>query len=176
MNNKKIHTLLYIVVFVFVFMMFMATSYAYYNKVIKKDDAPKDVNNFNMLVIFESSNVIDIKNMRKGYETTREFTIENFSEDTIGKYDISFEIVTPLSNMVDEDFVYTLEGESISKDTSNKLVEVPSTPVPVLSKTIGSGVITPKNKHSYKLNIMMNNNKYMYNGLFNALVKISIEN
>ena len=176
MNSKKSHTILYIVVFVFVFIMFIATSYAYYNRVIKKDNTPKEVNNFNMLVIFDSSNVIDLKNIKKGTESVKEFTIENFSEDTLGKYSIGFEIVTPLSNMVDEDFVYTLEGTTESKDNSNKLINIPSTPVPVLSKTIGGGVITPKTTHSYILKVTLNNNKYVKNGLFNAVVKITIDN
>ncbi len=176
MNNKKINTIIYIVVFVFVFLMFIATSYTYYNRVIKKDDAPKEVNKFNMLVMFNDTNVIDAKNLKKGYLVTKEFAIENYSSDTIGKYDIEFEIVTPLSNMVDEEFVYTLEGETVSKDNSNKVVNVPSTPIPVLSKTIGSGVITPKNTHSYKMTIKLNNNKYVKNSLFNALIKIKINN
>ena len=78
--------------------------------------------------------------------------------------------------MVEEGFTYTLEGQSNSRDNSNKIVSVPSTPIPVLSKKIGSGVITPKNTHNYKLTISLNNNKYAKNSLFNALVKITIDN
>lgn len=176
MNNKKLNTILYIVVFVFVFIMFLATSYAYYNKVIKKDDTKKEVNNFSMLVMFDSSNVIDLKNLRKGFLVSKEFTIENFSDDTIGKYGIDFEIVTPLSNMVDEDFIYALIGTSDSKDNTNKVVNIPVTPVPVLSKNIGVGVITPKNIHTYKLNVALKNNKYVKNSLFNAVIKVTINN
>lgn len=176
MNNKKINTIIYIVVFIFVFLMFIATSYAYYNRVIKKDEAPKEINKFNMLVMFNDSNVIDAKNLRKGYMVSKEFSIENYSNDTIGKYNIEFEIVTPLTNMVDEEFVYSLEGQSISKDNSNRVINVSNTPIPVLSKTIGNGVITPKNTHSYKMTIMLNNNKYAKNSLFNALIKIKTIN
>ena len=176
MKNKKINTIIYIVAFVFVFVMFIATFYAYYKKNIKKDSTPKEINNFNMLVMFDSSNVIDFKNPKKGYKSTKSFTVENFSKDTIGKYSISFDIVTPLTNMVDEGFVYNLEGESESKDITNKVISVQSTPVPVLSKNIGNGVITPKNTHSYKLTISLNNNKYIKNSMFNALVKVKIEN
>jgi len=175
MNNKKLNTILYIVVFIFVFIMFLATSYAYYNKVLKKDDTPKEVSNFIMLVNFDTSNVINANNLKNNFVVNKIFSIENYSEDTIGKYNIVLEIITPLSNMVDEEFVYTLEGESISKDNSNKVVSIPSTPVPVLTKTIGSGIITPKNTHSYNLGIKLNNNKYASNSLFNALVKVTID-
>ena len=176
MNSKKINTILYILVFIFVFIMFITTSYAYYNKVIKKDNVVPEVNNLNMLVMFDSTNVINANNLKKGYEVVKEFTIENFSEDTIGKYNVDFDIITPLSNMVDEDFIYTLESTSESKDTSNKTINVSSTPIPVLSKTLGNGVITPKNIHSYKLTIRLNNNKYVKDSLFNAKIKITINN
>ena len=174
MNNKK-NTILYIIVFIFVFVMFAATSYAYYKKVIKKDDS-KEVSNYNMLVNFDKTNQINSSNLNNGYEEVREFTIENFSDDTIGKYSITFDIITPLSNMVDNDFIYTLESVSDSKDTSNKTVDISETPVPVLSKTLGSGVITPKTTHTYKLTIKLNNNKYKADSLFSANIKISIDN
>ena len=175
MNNKKSNTILYIIVFVFVFVMFIATSYAYYNKVLKKDEK-KEVANFNMLVNFDKTNKINANNLSNGYTEEREFTIENFSDDTIGRYNIIFDIVTPLSNVVDEDFVYTLEGVSDSKDTSNKTISITETPVPVLSKYLGTAVITPKNTHTYKLTIKLNNNKYKADSLFNANIKISIDN
>ena len=176
MNNKKLNTILYVVVFVFIFIMFIATSYAYYKRVIKKDDTKKAVSNFNMLVMFDSSNVINANNLKNGYNMVKEFSVENYSDDTIGKYNVEFEIVTPLSNMVEEEFVYTLDSESISKDTTNKLINISETPVPVLSKKLGTAVITPKNTHNYKLTIKLNNNKYAKNSLFNAIVKITIDN
>lgn len=175
MNNKKLNTILYILVFVFVFVMFIATSYAYYKKVIKKDEN-KEVANFSMLVNFDKTSQINASNLKNGFEEVREFTIENYSEDTIGKYNISLEIITPLSNMIDDDFVYTLESVSDSKDTSNKTISIDETPVPVLTKDLGTGTITPKNTHTYKLTIKLNNNKYVNDSLFNSNIKISINN
>ena len=70
----------------------------------------------------------------------------------------------------------TLEGTSISKDTSNKVVNVNETPVPVLTKTIGTASITPKNTHTYKLKINLKNNNYSKNSLFNTKIKITIDN
>ena len=105
MNNKKINTILYIIVFVFVFIMFITTSVAYYRKVIKKNNNVIETNNFSMLVSFDNTDKINANNLNNGYEIKKTFTIKNYSEDTIGKYSITFDIVTPLSNMVDEDFV-----------------------------------------------------------------------
>ena len=115
MNNKKISTILYIVVFIFVFIMFGVTAYAYYTKT-KKEDIKKEEKHFDMLVSFDNTNEIEARNLRNGYEVVKEFSVKNYSKDTIGKYSINFEIVTPLSNMVDEEFTYTLEGTSESKD------------------------------------------------------------
>ena len=173
MNNKKLNTIIYIVVFVFIFIMFVLTTYSYYKKVIKDNSNVIETNSFNMLVMFNDTNNFNARNLKKGYEVTKEFTIENFSNDTIGKYDIYFDIVTPLSNMVDEGFVYTLEGSSDSKDTTNKVASINPTPVPVLSKKIATSTITPKNTHNYKLTIKLNNNKYIKNSLFNANIKIT---
>ena len=176
MNNKKINTILYIIVFVFVFIMFITTSVAYYRKVIKKNNNVIETNNFSMLVSFDNTDKINANNLNNGYEIKKTFTIKNYSEDTIGKYSITFDIVTPLSNMVDEDFVYTLEGESESKDDTNKLISINSTPVPVMSKNIGSAIITPKNTHTYTLTIKLNNNKYASDSLFSANIKVSSDN
>ncbi len=176
MNNKKVNTILYIVVFVFVFIMFAVIAFAYYKKVIKKDNNIIETNNFNMMATFDNTNIISGTNLKNGFVFEKEFTVENLSEDTIGKYSITLEIVTPLSNMVDEDFVYTLEGESESKDTTNKVVSATSTPMPVLTKNIGTATITPKNAHNYKLTVKLNNNKYAKDSLFTANVKVSADN
>lgn len=176
MSNVKLNKILYIIVFIFIFIMFLLTMFAYYKRVIKKDNIKREVNNINMMITFDTSNIINANNLKKNFEVEKYFTIENYSKDSLGKYNIEIEVVTPLSNMVDEDFVYTLEGVSDSKDTSNKVVNISSTPVPVLTKTIGTATITPKNTHNYVLKIKLNNNKYVKNSLFNSKIKITIDN
>ena len=171
-GKKKTNTILYIVVFIFVFIMFIATAYSYYLKVIKKENVNVDIKHFNMLVEFNNENQFNIKNIRSGYEEVKEFTVKNYSKDTIGKYNIVFEVITPLSQIVDEGFTYTLESECDSKDNSNKIINIPSTPVPVLSKNFGTATITPNATHTYKLTIKMNNNKYINNSLFSAKINI----
>ncbi len=176
---KKFNIMLYLIVLLAVFSMFIATSYAYYKKVIKdKDNSNVNVKYVNMLTTFYSPDQINGYNIKPGFEKEVEFTIENSSEDAIGKYKISFEIITPLSNMVDDDFAYTLEGTSDSKDNSNIVINRNETPIPVLNRDIGSGSITPKNKHTYKMVLKLKDTADMTkysskNYLFAAKIKIS---
>ena len=174
MNNKNINTILYIVVFIFVFIMFGVTAYSYYVKTNKNENIKKEEKHFNMMVSFDNTNEIEAHNLRNGYEIVKEFNVKNYSKDTIGTYKLQFEVITPLSNMVDEDFVYTVEGVSESKDSSNKVINILETPVPVLTKTLGTANITPNNTHTYKLTIKLNNNKYYSDSLFS--VKINVIN
>ena len=173
MNNKKNSTILYIVVFIFVFIMFLATSYAYYIKVVKKEQNTVEKKDYSLLIEYDGPSQVDVHNIQNGFKEQRIFTIKNYSKDTIGSYNLIFDIITPLSQIVDEEFVYTLEGVSDSKDTTNKVINVPSTPVPVLTKDIGIGSITPGCTHTYKLTISLNNNKYMSNGLFSGGIKVT---
>lgn len=178
MKSKKFSIILYIVVLLSIFAMFAGMFYMYYKNVIKKDDTNVIVKNLNMLVSFDNNSQINIHGIKPGHEESLSFSIENYSEDTIGNYKIIAEIITPLSNMSDENFVYYIEGETDNKDTSNRVVNVSNTPVPVITKELGSGTITPNNKHNYKLTIKLNNNadakKYSKDSLFSLRIKISV--
>ena len=181
MNNKKSNKfsiLLYIVVLLSIFAMFAGMFYMYYNNVIKKDETNVVVKKLNMLLTFDKNNQINIHGIKPGYGESISFSVENYSEDTIGNYKIIAEVITPLSNMSDENFVYTLEGESESKDTSNRVVIVNETPVPVVTKELGSASITPNNKHNYKFTIKLNKNvdakKYPKDSLFSLRIKIVV--
>ena len=177
-KSKKFHIMLYLVVLVAVFAMFIATSYAYYKKIIKeKDESNLNIKYVNMLTTFYSPDQINGYNIKPGWEKEVEFTIENSSEDTIGNYKISFEIITPLSNMSDEDFVYTITGSSESKDNSNVVINKIDTPIPVLNRDIGLGSITPNNTHTYKITLKLKDNadikKYSSkNYLFAGKIKV----
>jgi hypothetical protein len=78
--------------------------------------------------------------------------------------------------MSDEDFVYEIESECASKDISNKLVSVSSTPVPVVTKDLGSGVITPNTTHTYTITYKIKDNadgkKYPNGNIFSSRIKI----
>ncbi len=180
MKGKKIHILIYILVLLSVFAMFAGCFYMYYKNVIKKDDTNVIVKNLNMLVSFDKSSQINIHNIKPGFEDNITFTVENYSEDTIGNYKVIAEIITPLSNMSDDNFLYTIESTSQSKDTSNKLINISDVPVPVMTKELGSATITPNNIHSYKITIKLKDNadksKYLNDSLFSLRIKISVDN
>ncbi len=178
-NTKvsKFNIVLYLIVLVCVFSMFLATSYAYYKKVIdNKDNKDVNVKYVNIFTTFLNGDQINGYNIKPGWEESKEFIVENFSDDAIGKYKIYFEIITPLSNMSDEDFVYNIEGISESKDTSNEVINKNETPIPVLSKDIGSATITPNNSHSYKVTMKIKDTadatKYTSGNLFAVKIKI----
>ena len=114
-NKSKFNTILYIIVLVVVFIMFVATSYLYYNKVIKskeKENTNVIVKYLNMMVTFDNNSQINGYNIKPGWEESLDFSITNYSKDTIGKYKIIIEVITPFSNMIDENFIYSVEGES----------------------------------------------------------------
>ena len=172
MKGRRVSTILYIVVFAFVFIMFALTTYSYYLRT-HKENTEVNTKTFNMMVEFDNNNQITQRNLKNGLEIVKEFSVKNYSKDTIGKYSINFEIITPLSLMVDEDFTYTLESTSESKDTSNKTLVIDTTPVPVMSRSLGTASITPNNTHTYKLTIKLNNNKYQNDSLFAAKINIA---
>ena len=179
-KKKKLNITLYLVVFLAVIAMFVGTYYAYHIKTIKeKDKTSVTVKNLDMLLMFNNGNQVNGKNIKPGWEESIEFSLENFSEDTIGKYKIVIEIITPLSNISDEDFVYTVEGSSESKDDTNRVISLTETPIPVVTKDLTNGIITPKNIHSYKITFKLKKNanaKKYANSLFSAKIRIANDN
>ena len=179
-NPRKLSVTLYLVVFLAVIAMLIGTYYAYHVKTIReKDKTNVTVKNLDMLLMFNNGNQVNGKNLKPGWEESVEFSLENFSEDTMGKYKIVIEIITPLSNISDENFVYTITGESESKDTSNKVININETPVPVVTKDLTNAVITPKNTHSYKVTFRLKDSakgKNYSNSLFAARIRIANDN
>ena len=86
---------------------------------------------------------------------------------------------TGIVKACDENFVYTIEGTSESKDTTNKTINLEDTPIPVVTKDLNSAVITPKNIHSYKITFKLKDKadaKKYANSLFAAKIKIANDN
>ena len=177
MENKKsknFNLILYIFVFIAIIVMLTSFYFLYRKKVIDPTNKETIVNKFDMLLMFNKDDQINGHNIKAGWEDSREFTIENYSTDTIGKYNIILEIITPLSNMIDENFVYTVEGISESNDTTNKVINVSETPIPVITKDLGTASITPKNTHSYKIVFRLKKGakKYPSGNVFSVRVKV----
>lgn len=177
MENKKsknFNIILYSCVLVAIIIMLTSFYFLYKKKVIDPANKETIVNKFEMLLMFNKDNQVNGHNIKAGWEESREFSIENFSTDTIGKYNIILEIVTPLSNMIDENFVYTVEGTSDSMDTSNRVINVSETPIPVITKDLGAALITPKNTHSYKIVFKLKKGakKYPSGNIFSVRIKV----
>lgn len=174
--NKKSTTILYIIILIVVLAMFCGTTYSYYKRVIKKDEANVTVKVINLLVEYDNGSKINLDNFKYDEEYNHTFSIINDSEDEIGKYKLQFEIITPFNKSIDDNFIYNLECSTKEEDKINKLVNIDNTPVPVSNKEIGEGTITPSNTHTCKLSFKVKNNNqdknYLNNKVFVAKMKV----
>ena len=173
-KNNYFNIILYLFVLITIVLMFTSFYFLYQKKVVEPSNRETVVNKFGMLLTFNKDNQINAHNIKPGWEDKREFSIENFSSDTIGKYNIILEIITPFSDMLEEDFVYTLEGVSESSDTSNRVINVSETPIPIVSLNLRLAYITPKNIESYKLSLKLKKGtkKYPSENMFSVRIKI----
>ena len=158
--------------------MLISTSYAYYVKSIKNNDNTKVVvKTANMLLRYYEGNQINAMNIKPNWEETLDFSIENYSGDTVGRYKIYLDIISPLTENIDENFVYSLEATSNKNSSTNKLVSISETSVPVSKTTLGIGTIPVGNIHNYKFKLKLKDNgqdqSYLMSRVFMA--KIIVE-
>ncbi len=175
---NKCNTIIYLIVLIVLFAMLIGTSYAYYVKKIKNGDESRVViKTANMLMRYAEKNEINAINIIPGYETSLDFSIENYSTDTVGKYKIKLEIESPLIENVDENFVYSITGKSNKNSSNNTLIDVNENLVPVETSLIGKGIITPETMHEYKLTIKLKENNQNQNYLSGKtfIAKIVVE-
>lgn len=176
MKTKKTPIFIALLVLLAVIAMFVIMYYSYYTKVNHEEEVNVTVKKFDMLLTFETGKQINGYNMKPGWTDSMVFSVKNYSSDTIGKYKIVFESITPLSNMIDEDFVYEIVGKSDNKDVSNKVINTSALPVPIITKDLGSAVITPNTTHTYtityKIKDNANINKYPNGNIFSSSIKI----
>lgn len=176
MKKNKFQIVLYVLILIAVLAMFSGTAIYYYNKVIKPKNVNIEIKTINLLVEYNNSNQISLNNIKYGEQEPFSFTVRNDSKDEIGNYRIEFEIITPLDNMIDENFIYDLECETNSSDTEDKTITIKDGIVPVSNKDIGSATITPGNTHQYtlKLNLVKNNQDkdYLKDKIFVAKIKV----
>ena len=148
---SKCNTIVYLLVLIVMFAMLIGTSYAYYVKKIKNGDETRVViKTANMLMRYKESSEINVADVEPGFEKSMDFSIENYSTDTVGKYKIKLEVISPLIDTTDENFVYELSGTANKNSSNNTLVKLNETPVPVTTTTIGTGIITTETVHDYK--------------------------
>ncbi len=178
MKKNKSYLIIYCLIYLSVLTMTIGLGISYYNNHIKDHSDIISYKKLNLLVKYDKTDNISLTNLRYNYNDTYTFSIENFSEDTIGKYKLVFEVITPSSNIINENFVYTLNSESLSNDKTNEIINRNETPIPIVSKDLGTGIITPGNTHKYTLNLKLKNSKtnYLVEKVFVAKISVvSIE-
>ena len=90
--TSKCNTIVYLLVLIVMFAMLIGTSYAYYVKKIKNGDETRVViKTANMLMRYKESSEINVADVEPGFEKSMDFSIENYSTDTVGKYKIKLE-------------------------------------------------------------------------------------
>lgn len=178
-KERKFNIAIYILVFISVFIMLIGSSYAYFTKKIKNGDETRVIiKTANMLLRYTENNQINAKSISPGWGNTLSFSIENYSNDTAGKYKIKLEIISPLTESIENNFVYSLSGTSTTTNSDNVLINVEETPVPIETAIIGSGKISTLTLHNYVLSIKLKDNgqdqNYLKSKVFMA--KIVVEN
>ena len=157
-KSKKFNIVIYLLVLVALFTMLFGTSYSYYIETIKNGDETKVViKSSNMLLRFYDGNQINAFDIEPNWESTYNFSIENYSPDTAGKYKIIFDIEKSLIDSVEDSFVFELTGQS-SKNNNDKLVIKSEQPIPISSTELGVGNISVGSLHDYKLKLKLKDN------------------
>lgn len=164
-NSKKFNIIIYLLTLVALFTMLIGTSYAYYVKKIKNGDETRVIiKSSNMLLRFYDGNQINAVDVMPGWQSSYNFSIENYSPDTAGKYKIKLEIINPLTNTIDDNFVYELKGIS-SKNNNDKVVSKNETAIPVETTDLGVGTISIGSLHEYELIVKLKENNKNQNYL-----------
>lgn len=158
MKKNKMTIVLYLIIMLIVLIMSVGLTILYFNKVNKNNNNVL-VKYINLLTTYENGNKINLNSINKGLEKKYAFSVSNSSKDSVGNYKVTLKVITPLSNTIDNNFVYVLESSTQSEDKNNILVEKEETPVPMSTKDIGSATITPDTTHDYVLTIRYNNVK-----------------
>ena len=107
-KDNKFNLLFSLIVLLGVFIMLVACTYSYYMKEIKKDNKDVTINTITMSMQYFNQENIELSNLKPGFTYKYNFSVNNYSEDIIGKYKLIFDIETPLNNNIDEDFTYSL--------------------------------------------------------------------
>lgn len=158
MKKNKVTIILYLVILLIVLVMSVGLIILYFNKTNNNNDNVL-VKYINLLTTYENGNKINLTKINKGLEEKYSFSVSNSGKDSIGNYKINLKVITPFSNTIDNNFVYTLESSTQSDDKNNILISKEETPVPMSTKDIGSATITPNTTHNYILTIKYNNVK-----------------
>lgn len=156
-KNIKFNIIVYLLVLLALLVMLIGTSYSYYvNKIKNEDNKNVIIEKNNIFVRYYDGYEINVNKIYPGFEMTYNFSIENYSLNSKGKYKIIFDVITPLANNIDNGFVYELSASSTSD--RDIVVNKSETSIPFFSKEIGVGTIDKNALHNYKLRIILKDN------------------
>lgn len=169
---SKFNVMAYLSILIAVFTMFIGTSYSYYiKKSNEKENQKVIIKKLNMLLKYNEGNQINRRNILPGFEDEYTFSIENFSDELSGNYKIIFEIINPLTDNEDNNFIYELSSKTDNDDTIINSEGI----IPVEDMTLGSASISPRSIHEYKLKIKLldnNDQNYLKGKTFISKIKV----
>jgi hypothetical protein len=174
-KTNKFNLIIYLLVFITLFTMLIGSSYLYFTNKIKNEAKTKvTIKNADILVKYKDGDKINATGIKPGWSSSFSFSLENYSSDITGKYKIIIDIISPLTNEIEDNFVYTLSGASTSTDTP---VNVSETVMPIETTTVGECSISPSTLHTYTFTLKLKNNNqntnYFKGKIFVA--KITVE-
>ncbi|NLC48103.1 MAG: hypothetical protein GX758_01910 [Tenericutes bacterium] len=174
-KTNKFNLIIYLLIFIVLFTMLIGTSYLYFTNKIKNESKTKiSINNADVFVEYKKGNQINVSSIKHGWSSSISFSVENYSLDTNGKYKILLDIISPLSDEIDDNFILTLSGASTSND---KPINIKEKVVPVESTMLSDCLIFPETLHTYILTIKLKDNKQDINHLKNRIfiAKVNVE-
>ncbi len=178
--NKKVTVILYILILLAIVAMFVGIYYTYNLKTNKKDNTNITTKTINLLIEYENGSKINLNKLEYDKDYNFNFSIINDSKDEIGNYKLVFDIITPLENRINDNFIYSLIGSTTSFDNKNKMIDIRESIVPVSNKELGVGYITPGTTHKYELKLKINKSDkekdYLKNKIFVGRIKVVSNN
>ena len=153
-KNEKFKSTIYIIILLAVLIMFGSIIYSYYLRLKKENEINAIYEQVDLLVRYDYAN-LELSDLKPGFEKEYTFTLTNESTHE-GKFKIMFSIQDALTDQIDQNFVYTLIGES---NNSNDIVASRNeTPVPIANKAVAEGVIQGGSVQKYRLILKVKNN------------------
>lgn len=173
-KELKFNLMMYTFIFFSLVVMLIGTTYSYYtNKSENKENEKLVIKTANMLLRYTDGAELNVSNVLPGFSDNYIFSIENYSNDVDGKYRIILDIIEPLLDSTDENFVFSLSGQSNRYD-DNGYVTYKEDEIPIESIELGIALIPSKTLHTYKLNLKLKDNNMNQNYLSGKSFKAKI--
>lgn len=173
-KELKFNLIMYTFIFFSLVVMLIGTTYSYYNnKIENSNDEKVIIRSANMLLRYDEGNELNVSNVLPGFSDVYTFSIENYSNDVDGKYKIILDIIEPLIDKKDENFIFSLSGVSNRYDDFG-FITYQEDEIPIESIELGIALIPSNTLHKYTLNIKLKENNMNQNYLSGKSFKAKI--